>query len=228
MARTQKLLPHVEPIPSRTLADQGRGRSSAAEAASAASVVEEMKSFRHMSPYPRATPSGSVPLPLEETPAQLSRANRYTRYEAVRTLHQQLISQREIARHLSLSRNTVRKFLQAETFPERSPRPSRGSILDPYKPHILARWKAGCWNGAQILEEIKQLGYTGSEALFRYFMSQVRKHHRAAGTALALDLSTARGLISSAPADLSAKSTRHPPDVSKQSFLVVHVPTGQT
>jgi transposase len=122
-------------------------------------------------------------------------------------LHQQFVSQREIARRLSLSRNTVRKFLRAETFPERGPRPYRGSILDPYKPHILARWKAGCWNGAQLLEEIKQRGYTGSEALFRSFMTQVRTQHRAVETALALDLSTARGLISSAPADLCAKST---------------------
>jgi hypothetical protein len=55
----------------------------------------------------------------------------------------------------------VRKFLQAETFPERR-RPERGSILDPYKPYILERWKAGCWNGMQILEEIEHLGYTGS------------------------------------------------------------------
>jgi hypothetical protein len=96
-------------------------------------------SFRHMSPYLRAPPSGSVPIPPEETLSQVIRSNRYARYEAVRALHQQLVSQREIARNLSLSRNTVRKFLQAETFPERSRPPYRGSILDPYKPYILER-----------------------------------------------------------------------------------------
>jgi transposase len=88
---------------------------------------------------------------------------------------------REIARHLSLSRNTVRKFLQAEATPPRSRPPYRGSILDPYKPYILERWKSGCWNGAQLLEEIKKLGYSGSDALFRYFMTQVRKQHQARG-----------------------------------------------
>jgi transposase len=108
----------------------------------------------------------------------------------------------------------VRKFLQAEATPPRSRPPYRGSILDPYKPYILERWKSGCWNGAQLLEEIKKLGYTGSDALFRYFMTHVRKQHQAAGTALALELSTARGSIS-APDDLPPKPSRHPPHVSK-------------
>jgi transposase len=105
-----------------------------------------------------------------------------------------------------LSRNTVRKFLQAETFPERSHRPYRGSLLDPYEPHILARWKAGCWNGALLLEEIKKLGYTESEVLFRLFMARVRKQHRAAGTAMVLQLSSTQGSVST-PDDLPAKPT---------------------
>lgn len=102
-----------------------------------------------------------------------------------------MVSQREIARRLKLSRNTVHKFLQAETFPERRQPPYRGSILNPYKPYILARWKSGCWYGAQLLEEIKKLGYTGSDALFRYFLIEVRKQHRAAGTARAIEFGRA-------------------------------------
>src|SRR5712692_2272677 len=196
MARKQKLLPQVEVTTSDGIPDKVRGAPSAGAPSSASRAVEGSKSFRHMSPYLRATPSGLVPIPPEETPSRISRANRYARYEAVRALHQQLVSEREIARRLSLSRNTVHKFLQAETFPERSQPPYRGSILDPYKPYILERWKSGCWNGAQLLEEIKKLGYTGSDALFRYFMTHVRKQHQAAGTALALELSTDRGSIS--------------------------------
>lgn len=139
MARKQKLLPHVEVTTSKTSADKGRGASSACAPSAASAAVEESKSFRHRSPHPRVTSSGSVPILPEETPAQISRSNRSARYEAVQTLHQQLVSQREIARRLSLSRNTVRKFLQTETFPERSRPPYRGSILDPYKPYILER-----------------------------------------------------------------------------------------
>ena len=224
MGRKQKLLPHVEPITPKTMREKRQRRPSACGAACASGSVEEAKSFRHMSPYPRTTSASCVPLPSEEMPSQISRANRYARYEAVHTLHRQLVSQREIARRLSLSRNTVRKFLQAESFPERSPRPYRGSLLDPYKPHILARWKAGCWNGAQLLEEIKNLGYIGSEALFRLFMTQVRKQHRTAGTALILQLSPTQGAVST-PDDITTKPTplrRMSP--SRASWLCMNQP----
>jgi transposase len=157
-------------------------------------------------------------------PSQVSRSNRYARYEAVRALHQQLVSEREIARRLGLSRNTVHRFLQAETFPERRQPPYRRSILDPYKLYILDRWKAGCWNGTQLLEEIKKLGYTGSDALFRYFMTQVRKQHQAAGTALALEFSTAQGSINT-PGDLPPKpSPKRHISPTRASWLCVCQP----
>src|SRR6266704_2284241 len=223
MARKQKLLPQVEVIPSKPVADTAREAPSAS-ASSSSCPVGGSKSFRHMSPYPRATPSGSVAIPPEETPSQISRANRYARYEAVRTLHQQLVSQREIARRFSLSRNTVRKFLQAETAPPPSPRPYRSSLLDAYKPYILERWKAGCWNGMQLLDEIQQRGYTGSEALLRYFLTQARKQHRAAGTALALELSAAQGSVSAS----SALPPKPPPkrriSPSRASWLCICQP----
>lgn len=176
MARKQRLLPHVEVIGSRAKTGKKRDLSTSCVSERA----DEAKAFRQMSPYPRETSSSSASIPPDETPSQISRTNRYARYEAVHVLHQQLLSEREIARRLKLSRNTVHKFLQAETFPERRQPPSRGSILDPYKPHILARWRAGYWNGTQLLEEIKKLGYIGSDALFRLFLSQVRKHHQTA------------------------------------------------
>jgi len=35
---------------------------------------------------------------------------------------------------------------------------------------------------AALLQEIKKLGYTESDALFRYFMTHLRKQHQAAGS----------------------------------------------
>ena len=141
---------------------------------------------------------------MAESRSQLSRANRAARYEAVRALHQQALSAREIARRLHMSRQTVQKFLVSETFPERSRPPYQGSILDPYKPYILDRWKAGCWNGSQLYAEVKELGYTGSAALFRLFISSVRKHHQATGTSAKLELS-ADGARVSGPVDPASK-----------------------
>ena len=147
MARKQKLLPHVETNLPDAIPDKARGALSVLSPSSVSQAMERSKSFRHMSAHLRVVSSGSAPTPSEEMPSQVSRSNRSARYEAVQTLHQQAISQREIARRLKMSRRTVHRFLKAETFPERSRVSYRGRILDPYKPYILDRWKAGCWNG---------------------------------------------------------------------------------
>src|SRR6266487_6021077 len=189
MARKQKVLPEVEEascdgIPLRT---QGKRPASALEASPKPDEPE--KQWRSMSQEPRHIAASSEHSSVALSGSQVSRAKRAARYEAVRALHQQAISAREIARRLHMSRQTVQKFLVADSLPERSRPAYRGSILDPYKPYILDRWKAGCWNGSQLYAEVKELGYVGSEALFRLFISRVRKHHQAAGTAEKLELS---------------------------------------
>jgi transposase len=189
MARKQKLLPHVEGKASKAIAEKVRGGPAACAPSSASSAMDESKSFRHMSQELRVFPSRSAPPLPEETSSQISRSKRAARYEAVRALHQQAVSQREIARRLGLSRQPVHRFLTAEAFPERRRPPSRGSILDPYKPYLLERWKAGCWNGSQLYSEVQQLGYTGSEVLCRLFITSLRKQHQAAGTSNGLELS---------------------------------------
>ena len=118
MARQQKLLPHVDTTTFKAIPDKARGALSArAPFPPASEVVERSKPFRHMSAHLRMASSGSAPTPAEEAPSQLSRSNRYARYEAVRTRHHQAISEREIARRLKLSRQTVHRFLRAETTP---------------------------------------------------------------------------------------------------------------
>ncbi len=200
MARKQKVLPEVEEDASDGIPLRARGKQAERRLADAPKPDEPEKHWRSMSSEPRHLPTRSVNGQEALSPSQVSRANRYARYEAVRTLHQQAISQREIARRLHLSRQTVRKFLVAKSFPERSRAAYQGSILDPYKPYILERWKAGCWNGSQLYSEVKARGYTGSVALFRLFMSSVRKQHRAAGNSASLELS-ADGASVNGPAD---------------------------
>jgi transposase len=107
----------------------------------------------------------------------MRRENRYARYQAVRLLYQQGASKREIAGRLGLSRQTVTRFVAAETFPEQAPRPRRKqvSILDPYKAYLQQRCREGCWNGAQLYAEIQAQGYPGSLALLRVFLAELRK-----------------------------------------------------
>jgi transposase len=68
----------------------------------------------------------------EEGEKQLRRQNRYERYLKVIELHRQGLSERAIARTLTINRATVRKFLRSDGFPERASNKRRGSILDAY------------------------------------------------------------------------------------------------
>lgn len=221
MARKQKHLPEIEAAASDAIPDRVRG---GLPVLAPAQPEEGPKSFRRMSPRLRATASCSCADEAEEAPSQVSCSNRYARYQAVQVLHEQALSEREIARRLKLSRKTVHRFLVAESFPERSRPPYRGSILDPYKPSILERWKAGCWNGTQLLHEVKRRGYTGSESLFRLFIVNLRKQHQetASSTVLALDASEARVTV---PADLPPKpSPKRRMSPSRASWLCVCEP----
>ncbi len=224
MARKQKQLPQVEAGASEAIPDKARGARSALSPPPTPEPEDVLKPFRNMSPHLRAAPSGSSPSPPEETPSQVSRSNRYTRYEAVRTLHQQAFSDRAIARRLGISRNTVHRFLVAETIPSRSQPPYRGSVLDPYKSYILERWKSGCWNGTQLYYEVKMRGYTGSDSLFRLFITHLRQQHQAAGTSTVLGLD-ASGAHVNAPPDFPPKpSLKRRMSPTRASWLCVCQP----
>ncbi len=225
MARKQKHLPEIDADPSDAIPDKARGGLRVLAPAAAAELEEVSKPFRKMSPRLRAAASGSCASPPEESPSQVSRSNRYARYQAVQVLHQQALSEREIASRLKMSRQTVHRFLAAESFPERSRPAYRGSVLDPYKPYILERWKAGCWNGTQLYHEVKMRGYTGSDSLFRRFIATLRKQHQEAGTSIVLALD-ASGAHVNVPADLPPKpSPKRRMSPTRASWLCVCQPS---
>jgi transposase len=121
-----------------------------------------------------AVPAGNP----ERTPTRAERdsawrrARRVERYEQVRRLYEQGHSLRAIGRKMNLDRRTVRRFVEAECFPERAVRARRASVVDPYVPWILQRWKDGCHNAAQIYREIGDQGYRGGRSqVLRYIAS---------------------------------------------------------
>jgi transposase len=101
---------------------------------------------------------------------QISRANRYARYQQILALSRQGLSQREIARQLHLSRGCVHRYVTAERFPERALPGKRGSLLDPYLPYLQKRWEQGCHNGRQLAHEIEAQGFRGSASLVRQLL----------------------------------------------------------
>ena len=153
--------------------------------------AEPEKHYRTIPPFPYQRPPGMC---YNDFQKQVRRERRSDRYTQVRTLHEQGLSQRAIAQQLHLSRETVRKIVQAEEYPQmhHPKRGEKGSILYSYKPYILQRWQQGCRNSVQLYDEIKAQGYTGSAPLLRIFLAELRKKHQEAGTAegVTLDVTT--------------------------------------
>lgn len=98
-------------------------------------------------------------------------------YVEIRMMHRQGKSIKAISRELGVSRNTVRRYLRAETVPvaqTRSPKPTK---LDGYRDYLLARVKAARpdWIPATVLfDEIVAQGYSGSVRTVSAYLSTVK------------------------------------------------------
>jgi len=166
MDRKQSCLPEVEERASDAIPAKAQGikdKSVQQKAENHADPALE-KRYRTIPPSPYHRPAG---MSYNEFQKQVRRDKRLARYEDVRTLFEQGLSQRAIARKLKLSRATVGKFVQAEVYPERhqSKEGARRSLLDPYKGYLLQRWQQGCRNSVQLYDEITTCGFKGSAPL---------------------------------------------------------------
>ncbi len=203
MDRRHSCLPEVE----ETRADAVPAKAQGISASSAVHWITEPRAEPAAEKHYRTIPATPYQRPpavsYTELQKQARRAKRYARYEDVRTLSGQGVSIREIARRLKLSRETIRRFLRVEEFPEiaSARRGQRGSILNPYKPYIFQRWQQGCRNSVQLYAEIKVRGYPGSTSLLRNFLARLRKKHVEAGSAEALTFKASTNTIE-IPTDL--------------------------
>lgn len=200
MDRKHSFLPEVEEFTSDAIPAKAQGAKDKGlhEITEPQEKPEQEKHYRTIPPYPYQRPSG---MSYNEFQKQMRREKRTVRYQNVRTLVEQGFSQRAIAQRLGLSRETVRKFAQAEEYPEthQRQRGEKRSILDPYKPYILQRWQQGCRNSVQLYDEIQDRGYPGSACLLRIFLADLRKKHREAGGASVLTLNASQQTIEIPP-----------------------------
>lgn len=113
------------------------------------------------------SPEGLPPLPRgvsDRIASEADREKRLEHYEQVRELHRRGLGILTISRLLGMSRGAVRKYVRSESFPERPRHPPRPSMLDPFEPYLLERWKEGCRNALQLHREIKERGYPGGQS----------------------------------------------------------------
>jgi transposase len=110
------------------------------------------------------TPSdlvGRVRAPYRKQLQAARRGQRLARYQQVAALHAEGTSMQEIARLMRMNRSTVKRYLQADSFPERAPYPKLPSKLDPYVAYLEQRWNEGETNGRTLLAEIRAKGFVG-------------------------------------------------------------------
>ncbi len=98
----------------------------------------------------------------DQVQQQASRARRDERYTQVKTLHARGLNILQIANRLHLSRQTVRKYIASDSFPDIQRSQRQKSILDPFAAYLQARWDEGCHDSRQLWREIVERGYPGS------------------------------------------------------------------
>jgi transposase len=126
-----------------------------------------------------AEPEVTAQPPVDPTAAEVAPPPsqlRSERYEHVCKLAQQGWPFTAIAKAVGLHRKTVSLYVRGAFSARRASR----SILDPYKPYLLARWNAGYWTGTQLWQEIQAQGYRGKRSTVLRYIGQLRQ---AAGVA---------------------------------------------
>lgn len=95
-------------------------------------------------------------------------------YERVKQLHAQQAKVSDIARKVNISRTTVYKYINADSFPEASP---KKCFLTPYLSYLCKRIEAGL-KKVELYDEIVAQGYQGTYRNFCQTVSQYFPDHQ--------------------------------------------------
>ncbi len=97
-------------------------------------------------------------------------------FKTIKELHLGGMPILAIARHLKMSRNTIKKFLAVESVPPRQPHRQRYSPIHRFLPYLQKRWiEDGKRSSRALWKEIKQKGYPGAEGTLRHFLQKWRE-----------------------------------------------------
>ena len=107
---------------------------------------------------------------------------RQLRFSEVKRLAAEGYSQRAIARHLHIGRNTVRRYLASDEPPRYQLRGPRASAITAHIPYLETRWTEGCHNSRVLWQELRHQGYPGSYSSIRRFVQRYRTDRRASSS----------------------------------------------
>jgi transposase len=145
-------------------------------------ALDAVNALVHQQPVPLPDGALAVPVPPHDIPlpAQQRAAQRQARRQALHTqvwaLHRQGWTAPAIAQQVGLGLRTVQRDLRTATFAGRKGRSDRGeSVLNPYKPYLLARWNAGCYTAMRLFRDLRQRGYAGGYGVVAAYARRLRQ-----------------------------------------------------
>ncbi len=92
----------------------------------------------------------------------------------IRDLHHQGLNISQISRETGYHRNTVRKYLTAQTMPVPAPRRVRPSKLDPFKEYIQQCIRDYPLSAARIYRVIQERGFDGKYTIVKDYIRKIR------------------------------------------------------
>jgi transposase len=92
----------------------------------------------------------------------------------IRDLHRQGLNISQISQTTGFHRNTVRKYVTAQSTPAPMKRREHPSILDPFKEYIQQRITEYPLSAARIYREIVDKGFTGHYTIVKDYIRQIR------------------------------------------------------
>lgn len=99
--------------------------------------------------------------------------------QELKELQRQGMSIQGISKLTGWDRKTVRKYLlQPSALPEYGPRQAQASKLDPFKPYLEERMRAGVWNACVLLRELRERNYRGGYTILKDWLQPQRKATR--------------------------------------------------
>jgi transposase len=132
-------------------------------------------------PDPPAEDQPTPPQPLESTAAPVQRAETQLttrtreRYALIQDLLRRGVSRAGISRQLRLDPHTVRRFADANSIDDLLVNAGpRDSVIDAFRPYLHQRWNEGCTDATVLYQEIRQLGFTGSDKTVRRYVHPFR------------------------------------------------------
>jgi transposase len=88
--------------------------------------------------------------------------------QELKELQRREMSIHAISKLTGWDRKTIQKYLQQPSVPpEYGPLQAPASKLDPFKPYLEERMRAGVWNASALLRELRERNYDGGYTILK-------------------------------------------------------------